>query len=319
MDITVGTFNVKNLFSRFNFEAVLDTLSPGDQGGSGSIKYMVGAGAFYRLRTYRGQLVKGKSKKERDAVATRIRKMDVDVLALQEVEDIDVLKCFNHDDLQEMYPHYVLVEGNDTRLIDVALLSKYPLRRVASWHQLHHPLSAKAPIFGRDLLQVEVTSQDRRDVLFTLFNNHLKSHFGDDDDGGEGRKKNDARRTLQAEAIHAVIKREMAGGAPYIVVGDMNDPVDSVCLSPFTRSDLRLRNALDDPEETRAPKPESDGTMPPTKAWSYRHKRGEYGLFDQIWLSPGLRDAPAGAWIDRRTKHGGDGSDHDPAWVRLRL
>ena len=24
-------------------------------------------------------------------------------------------------------------------------------------------------------------------------------------------------------------------------------------------------------------------------------------------------------WINRRTKHGGDGSDHDPAWVELEL
>jgi len=23
--------------------------------------------------------------------------------------------------------------------------------------------------------------------------------------------------------------------------------------------------------------------------------------------------------IDRRTKHGGDGSDHDPAWIKLDL
>ena len=24
-------------------------------------------------------------------------------------------------------------------------------------------------------------------------------------------------------------------------------------------------------------------------------------------------------WIDRRTKHAGDGSDHDPAWIEMDL
>ena len=26
-----------------------------------------------------------------------------------------------------------------------------------------------------------------------------------------------------------------------------------------------------------------------------------------------------GAWIDRRERHGGDGSDHDPCWIKLRM
>ena len=36
-----------------------------------------------------------------------------------------------------------------------------------------------------------------------------------------------------------------------------------------------------------------------------------YGLFDQIWVSQALAERFADPTIDRRTKHGGDGSDHD--------
>ena len=62
---------------------------------------------------------------------------------------------------------------------------------------------------------------------------------------------------------------------------------------------------------------------PPTKAWTHRFKESgqpaSYELFDQIWLSPALQDNLSESWIDRRTKHSGDGSDHDPAWIVLEL
>ncbi len=77
------------------------------------------------------------------------------------------------------------------------------------------------------------------------------------------------------------------------------------------------------PQETRPAKQEADGNNPATKAWTHRFKPAgkpaQHELFDQIWLSPALAPALQEAWIDRRTKHGGDGSDHDPAWVVLDL
>jgi exonuclease III len=45
----------------------------------------------------------------------------------------------------------------------------------------------------------------------------------------------------------------------------------------------------------------------------------EYRLFDHIWLSQALAERFANPMIDRRTKHGGDGSDHDPAGIDLDL
>jgi hypothetical protein len=40
---------------------------------------------------------------------------------------------------------------------------------------------------------------------------------------------------------------------------------------------------------------------------------------DQVWLSPSLAAKQGGAFIERRTRVGGDGSDHDPACVTLEL
>ena len=42
-----------------------------------------------------------------------------------------------------------------------------------------------------------------------------------------------------------------------------------------------------------------------------------YELFDHLWLTPDLQAAQTSAHIDRRTRLGGDGSDHDPAWIVL--
>ena len=108
-----------------------------------------------------------------------------------------------------------------------------------------------------------------------------------------------------------------------LVLGDLNDTPDAPPLAAITASEqLGLVNGLAQPAETRPPK--ADVPPPPASgAWTHRFKEAgqpaRYELFDQIWLSPALAARQTGAFIDRRTRHGGDGSDHDPAWVTLTL
>jgi exonuclease III len=40
---------------------------------------------------------------------------------------------------------------------------------------------------------------------------------------------------------------------------------------------------------------------------------------DQVWLSRALAAKETSAFVDRRSKVSGDGSDHDPAWITLNL
>jgi hypothetical protein len=84
-----------------------------------------------------------------------------------------------------------------------------------------------------------------------------------------------------------------------------------------------LVNALANPVETRPPKPETVGPTPTDRSWTHRFKPAgqppKHELLDQIWLSAALGPTLRGAFIDRRTKHSGDGSDHDPAWIELDL
>lgn len=125
MGIKIGTFNLNNLFSRFNFSA---EVSEGDQiEVEATTTFVFDDPQQFKLRTYQGRLIKGKPKAARNKLAARIKDMDLDVIAVQEVEDVDTLTHFARQDLAALgYDHVVLVEGNDPRLIDVGLLSRLP-------------------------------------------------------------------------------------------------------------------------------------------------------------------------------------------------
>jgi endonuclease/exonuclease/phosphatase family metal-dependent hydrolase len=323
MNVTIGTFNLRNLFSQFNFKAKIDEIIDFDGGTlEAELKYEFGHADTIKIRDYRGSLVKGKKEEDTEKIAERIKDMNVDVLAVQEVEDLDTLHEFNQEYLDSYsYRYSVLVEGNDPRLIDLGVLSRLPIGGVTSWRFAVHPDHPTRTVFGRDLLEVEIKDASRSRNLFKIFNNHLKSHYvGPGREKAAGKRKNNQRRTRQAEMVAEIVKARTRPDSPFIVLGDMNDPPDSNCLKPFTEDqELQLTNALSNPVETRLPKPPGPGYT----AWTHRYKPSgkpaEYELYDQIWLSPALVAKQTGAWIDRRTLHKGDGSDHDPAWIKLDL
>jgi len=322
MNVTVGTFNLNNLFSRYNFQAKVEGIPDGTSGG---VTLTFDQGDF-SVRTFQGRLVSEKSQADRNKVAERIlTAMDVDVLAVQEVEHIEILKQFNRDHLNGLYDHAVLVEGNDPRLIDVGILSKYPIGPITSHQTAVHPNDTSHRVFGRDLLQVDILDHNRN-KLFTLYNTHMKSHYVPyDQDPVQGAARANERRQRQAEVIKSILERTESATGKYVLVGDMNDPPDSPYLAPMlTIHGHDLVNALEQADETRPPKQElaGQGPGPQTKVWTHRFNPPgpplpEYALYDQIWVSPTLAGRFANAMIDRREHHGGDGSDHDPAWVEI--
>jgi len=318
--IKLGTFNLNNLFSRFNFKASINQLQ---QGGTVSFSFN---SPDVRVTQFMGRLIKPQPAAKTKKIADRITDvMDVDVLAVQEVENIDILREFNEKNLGGLYPYRVLIEGNDPRFIDVGLLSKYPIGAVTSFQLAEHDEAPGKTVFGRDLVEIEILDMKRNKVLFTVFNTHLKSHFGDDDNNGAGKQKNDTRRRRQAEAICEIVGKRMNKNARYAIVGDMNDPPDAAPLQALHRIDGRnMVDALTNPTEIGAMRDETNpDDNPTTTAWTHRFKASgqapEHHLFDHIWLSPKLADKFQGSFIARRKTLGGDGSDHDPAWVELNL
>jgi endonuclease/exonuclease/phosphatase family metal-dependent hydrolase len=326
MAISVGTFNLNNLFSRFDFSGVAEDAEPGDEDTKieERTEFDFSKPGSFVLRTYQGRLVKGKDPAKRKQIADRLKDLDLDVVAVQEVEDVDTLRRFNGDDLGGLYHHVVLIEGNDPRLIDVGVLSKRRIGAVTSWQHVPDPQAGahQELLFSRDLLQVEILD-DHGDRLLTLFVNHLKSQFVPfNEDPAVETPKNNAKRKRQAEGAVKIIARVMRPDSRFLVLGDMNDVPDAPTLAPFADSpELHLVNGLANAQENR-PAPHDDPPAPQTP-WTHRfkepHKPASYELLDQIWVSPALQDDLSGAFIDRRKHRTGDGSDHDPAWVTLEL
>jgi endonuclease/exonuclease/phosphatase family metal-dependent hydrolase len=220
--IRLATFNVENMFTRFDFD-------PGR-----------------RLET--NSLLEIEDRRERDAAARiqrvlldddqriasalTLRAAGADVLCLQEVEGHKALKAFNERYLRRVglrpYPHLLILEGNDRRGIDVALMSRFPIVHVRSHTALRYAdLGLPKPryteserVFQRDCLEATL---DVSGTPFTVFVCHFKSMGlpGEDD----GRAK--TRPIREAEA--AGVKRAIEGlfgdpsRAAWAICGDLND------------------------------------------------------------------------------------------------
>lgn len=274
MNISVGTFNLNNLFSRFNFQGSIASLRAAEPKRQDvSVAYSFDQSTGYMLRTFQGRLVEGKDPDETQRIAERILALDADVLAVQEVEDISVLRQFNADYLGGLYRHIILVEGNDPRLIDVGVMSRLPIGAITSFQTAVHPDAPEKRVLGRDLLAVEILDAGRRRMLFTLYNTRLKSHYVDfREDPVEGQFSNNRRRQQRAEMVARLIGGNERKGGRFILTGDMNDPVDSPFLQPMLSVDGEaLVNGLLEPAETRPAKHETEGPGPQTAAWTYRH------------------------------------------------
>ena len=317
--VRVGTFNLNNLFSRFNFSAEL----PADEVSvEATTTFTFADPQQVKVREYQGRLVTGKPAAERAQIAARIRSMSADVLAVQEVEDVDTLTRFAREELDGLgYRFMVLVEGNDPRLIDVGVLSRLPIGAVTSWRHAVHPGEPGQPVFSRDLLEVQILNASRSQRLLTVYNTHLKSHFVPfTEDPVASAAAANVRRRQQAEVAGAILGERMRPDSRFLLVGDMNDPPNSPDLQPMLAG-IPLVNGLAAAVEDR-PAP-ADEPPAPAAPWTHRFKPSgqpaQYELFDHIWLSNALGTRLRAAGIGRRTRRTGDGSDHDPAWVDLDL
>src|SRR5205823_6556471 len=80
VDISLGTFNLNNLFSRFDFKADLAAADPTQPAIEAQTTFSFSDPASFVLRKYQGKLVKGKSDADRALLAERINRMDLDLL-----------------------------------------------------------------------------------------------------------------------------------------------------------------------------------------------------------------------------------------------
>jgi endonuclease/exonuclease/phosphatase family metal-dependent hydrolase len=245
--IRVATFNVENLFARYNFRKNFEP--NGDDG------FTINNLAF---DVY--------NETEKIITAKAIRKMDADIICLQEVESLPVLDRFNSWKLASLkYKHRMLIDGNDPRQIDVAVLSRYPISRIKSHRDER---SGTSPLFSRDCLEVIIDVEDKQ---LHLYINHFKSMIG-------GRDDTSSRRKAQSDRVVELIEKDWKDKSyegNFIVLGDFNDYLDDNSSIANLVHHEGLVNVIE-----RLPEPEQ---------WTHYYKsKGEYRQIDFSLLSKSL-------------------------------
>lgn len=159
-----------------------------------------------------------------------IRDVNADILAVVEAENRVALKMFSDFVLEEVqgapYAHVMVIDGNDTRGIDVGLMTR-PGFEIGLMRSHIHDLNQNGlPIFSRDCPEYAVRTPD--DELIWVLPNHFKSKFGGDSPASRARRQAQAARTAE---IYNNLRAE--GHDKVIVLGDFNDVPGSDPLQPL--------------------------------------------------------------------------------------
>lgn len=307
MSLVLGTFNLNNLVSRFDFRASSQEVR------CRPARHL----ADDQQRGINAPLVREKPAEARQRLGERILSVGPDVLAVQEIEDEPTLAGFEEKELGGAYPHRVFVEGNDARLIDVGLLSKLPVGEVRSYRRWVHPGLPEKPIFRRDLLVAEILSSDRARRLCWVAVTQLKSRYldwriKDPRKRQEAEREATRIRRLEAESVAAIAERFPARD-PWFLCGDLNDAPDSPALEPLLDEEHGVGvNLL------------ARFTRTPEERWTCsHHQTGTPRAFEQLDYILALRGVSRvnRAWVLRRETSPAkpDASDHDPVFCEVEL
>ncbi|MCB7137474.1 endonuclease/exonuclease/phosphatase family protein [Cellulosimicrobium marinum] len=234
--------------------------------------------------------------KERvDELATQhaarvIADVEADVLAVVEAESRVALKHFTDAGVvtrtgRPVYPHVMLIDGNDDRGIDVGLLTG---RRAGIGEIRSHVDdrdSSGRLVFGRDC--PEYTVRLPSGATITVLVNHFKSK------GYGTQADSDATRRRQARRVADIYRRLRESGQDHVVVaGDLNDTPDSTPLRPLLAG-TDLRDVSEHPAFTGDDRPGTYGNGTASQK------------IDYVLLSPALFERTVGGSVFRQGVWGG--------------
>lgn len=259
--VRIATFNCENLFARYRFRDNVDPRTAVNDGWlPDSTRFDINNNDAKRI------------------TGNAIETTDADVIALQEVEGLDTLKRFRSRHIDRGtrdYPHVALIDGNDPRLIDVAVLSRHPITRIRTHQHRKRTQRSRSYIFSRDCLEVDVAVGSE---TMTLYVQHYKSMIG-------GRANTRERRLHQVSATRSIIEerfgRANTGDHPWVILGDFNDYMEPGTSLGRIVNWNQTENVND--------------RLPANDRWThYWASRDEYRQLDYILLSRALANASPG-------------------------
>lgn len=272
--------------------------------------------ATYNVENLFGQGSEAKSNAGLRALARMIRLVDADILLLQEVGSLHVLRHLNQR-LDNPYPHVSLLPGNSNRSIHLGGLSRFPSvltshKETPLYDRLGNRLrgflsetDALAALksdfyFQRDLLRVDCKIAG---LPFAFYTVHLKSKWS----APWADVGSDELREAEARSVTRLISefRDEQPEAYILLMGDFNDTGSSDAMVP-----IRQLNFVD-PHKVWF---QAMGRNP-TTYWPKRRRR-----IDRIYVSPETADLVVqGSQVIHAGEMAKQASDHYPVSIVLDL
>ena len=254
MNLTITTFNLENLFSRYVF--LDDPTQPNNQriviSGVTSINYQG------------NPLSPATTQTQRNNTARAILDSRPDILAVQEVENLWTLRLFNDQYLNGYFGQMILMEGNDGRGIDVGLCIKKNLKINCTgilthvddldpnrknttsdsvqryYNDVTNEITVVNALFSRDCLEVCLDVVGTKTLTpLTFLVNHFKAQ--------DKSEKSDLLRKNQTAKVVDYVKANQAKSRRPIVIGDLNEDFTKKPSNLQPLQDLVSQKLLTDP------------------------------------------------------------------------
>lgn len=286
-NFTIATWNVENMFLKV----------PEDIPGKKPTMLNYTKNSFHDITDFfntTDSRTPIKPEKQLLAAAEALKSINADIVALQEVNNMEDLDTFQKKYMgKDAYPYSVLIEGNDGRGIDVGVLSKYPIMKAYTHRDYSFTIPQKKEkgFFSRDLLEaiIKITPQYEIKIFVT----HAKSQRG-----GEA---SDRKREGEAQAANTIINKHLSlePNIPTFLAADLNDKPGSPSIKILCGPDSPLRDPL-----------EKEGKQ--NEPTHHNEKFGNTKL-DYILVSPAtMKQYQEKSSTIYHTKTVHDASDHDP-------
>lgn len=224
-----------------------------------------------------------------------------DILGVVEAENRISLSKFSGQMLQLVggvpYDRVMLIDGNDDRGIDVAILSRAGFE-ITDVKPHVDDADAKGPIFSRDCPEFTIALPSGESIVVLV--SHLKSK------GYGSQASSNAKRRRQATRTAEIYQRLLGEGQTKVaVLGDLNDTPGSDPLAPLLQAtDLR--------DVSTHPKFVGDG-FPGTYGYGNAGDKIDYVL-----LSPALFARVTKARVFRKGVWGGKRGDRWPKYGSMK-